>query len=57
MLLPPSGNKEVFTSCLVKLLSSLAFNTGISNSYTSSIQSLVGVATFITYERYLHIER
>ena len=42
------------TSCLVKLFSLLAFITGTSNSCTSSKQSFVGVATFMTYERYLH---
>jgi len=44
------------TSCLVKLLSLLAFIRGSSNSLTSSRQSLVGVATFITCSRYLQEE-
>lgn len=41
------------TSCLVKLFSLLAFRMGTSNSLTSSRQSFVGVATFITCKRYL----
>lgn len=41
------------TSCLVKLFSFLAFKMGISNSFTSSKQSFVGVATFMTCNRYL----
>jgi hypothetical protein len=47
------GLLKRLTSCLVKLFSLLAFIMGTSSSLTSSKQSFVGVATFMTCDRYL----